>query len=321
MAAHSRLSVELSPGVIHKETALCQRRSCCGIVFSNGSEPQAMAKIFFPRSKDAAGRGPGGLREVHRQRRFASLRAIMALVLREMANSYGSSPGGYLWAIAEPVGGIMLLTLIFSLGFRTPPMGTNFAIFYATGVIPFIGFLSVSGRIAQSIKSSRALLDYPAVTFMDALLAKVFFNVITQLLVAYIVFSFIVTTQETRTDPQVIGIALAFLMVFTIAIGVGTVNCFLFTAFPWWQQIWSIVTRPLFLLSAIFFIYDDVPDAMQKWIWYNPLVHVVGQMRRSFYPSYPGDYISYLYVFGVGLVLILVGLAFLQRYHRDLINS
>jgi len=26
-------------------------------------------------------------------------------------------------------------------------------------------------------------------------------------------------------------------------------------------------------------------------------------------------------VFGVGLVLILVGLAFLQRYHRDLINS
>ena len=36
-------------------------------------------------------------------RRFASFRAIGALILREMATSYGRSPGGYIWAILEPV--------------------------------------------------------------------------------------------------------------------------------------------------------------------------------------------------------------------------
>ena len=280
-----------------------------------------MSQSSFPQSRTAPDRTPGRLREVHKQRSFASLRAISALVLREMANSYGRSPGGYFWAIAEPVGGIILLTAVFSMGFRTPPMGTNFAIFYATGVIPFSCFLSLSMRLGQSIKSSRALLDYPAVTFMDSLLARIFFNVVTQLLVAYIVFTVIMMTQETRTDPQILGIALAFLMVFVVAIGVGTVNCFLFTAFPWWQQVWSIVTRPLFLLSCVFFIFDNIPDSAKPYLWWNPLVHVVGQMRRSFYPSYQGDYVSYVYVFSLGLLLTAIGLILLQRYHRDLINS
>lgn len=288
---------------------------------NSGSEPQEMAHLSLPQTGGDDGRRPARLREVHKQRRFASLRSISALVLREMTTAYGTSHGGYFWSIAEPVGGIVLLTLIFSLGLRAPPLGTNFAIFYATGVVPFICFISMSSRIGHSIRASRALLDYPAVTFMDALLAKIFFDVITQLLVAYLVFAFITATQETRTDPQILGIALAFLMVFSVTIGVGSVNCFLFTAFPWWQQVWSILTRPLFLLSCIFFIYDDIPDEGKPYLWYNPLVHVVGQMRHAFYPSYRGDYISYVYVFGMGLVLTAIGLALLQRYHRDLMNS
>lgn len=273
-----------------------------------------------PASADGDTREPR-LRPVHRQRSFASMRAISALVLREMATSYGRSPGGYFWAVAEPVGGIMLLTLVFSLGFRTPPMGQNFAIFYATGVIPFVAFMSISGRVGNSIRQAKSLLAYPAVTFMDAILAKIFFNVVTQLLVAYLVFTAIVLTQETRTDPQVLEIAVSFAMCFVFAIGLGSLNCFLFTAFPWWQQVWSILTRPLFLLSCIFFIFDDVPETIQPYLWWNPLVHVVGQMRHAFYPAYRGDYVTPLYVFGLGLVLMVVGLTLLHRYHRDLLNS
>ncbi|MBU3031480.1 ABC transporter permease [Paracoccus marinaquae] len=261
------------------------------------------------------------LRPVHQQRPYASLRSIGALSLREMATSYGGSPGGYLWAIAEPVGGILLLTLIFSFGFRSPPLGTDFAIFYATGVVPFMAFLGISNKLGLTIRQAKPLLAYPAVTYMDAILAKVFFNTITQLLVAYVVFSSITLMLDTRTDPQLFEIALAFAMTFTFAIGIGMLNCFLFTAFPWWQQIWSIVNRPLFLLSCIFFIFDDVPDQVQPYLWFNPLVHVVGQMRKGFYISYRGDYVSPLYVFAVGLVLMVIGLLLLHRYHRDLLNS
>ncbi|SIT18243.1 ABC transporter permease [Paracoccus saliphilus] len=261
------------------------------------------------------------LRPAHKQRRFASLRAIGALILREMSTTNGRTAHGYVWAVAEPVGGIILLTIIFSLGFRSPPMGTNFAIFYATGLVPFMFYMSLSGKVAQSIQYSKSLLAYPAVTFMDALLARIFFNTVTQILVSYLIFTGIYLTQETRTDPQITGIALSLLMAFVISVGAGTLNCFLFAAFPWWQSAWSILTRPLFIISGIFFIFDDVPKPYQDYLWFNPLTHVVGQMRKSFYPSYIGDYVSPVYIFSVGLTLMAIGLALLVRYHRDLLNS
>ena len=95
-----------------------------------------------------------------RHRRFASLRAIVALMLREMATSYGRSPLGYLWALLEPVAGIALLTAIFSSGFRTPPMGNNFAIFYASGLVPFLMYVDLNGKVMASLNFSGSLLVY-----------------------------------------------------------------------------------------------------------------------------------------------------------------
>ena len=73
-----------------------------------------------------------------------------ALVVREMSTRFGRSYGGYIWAIAEPLGGVMLLNLAFSLTVRRPPLGTNFALFYATGIIPFFLFTGVSGAVARA---------------------------------------------------------------------------------------------------------------------------------------------------------------------------
>ncbi|MEP4309746.1 MAG: hypothetical protein ABJ364_08370, partial [Lentilitoribacter sp.] len=124
---------------------------------------------------------------LHRKKRaFASTRTILALVLREMVTTYGRSPGGYLWAILEPVAGIALLTALFSTGFRSPSLGTNFPIFYATGMIPFLMYSDVSGKVALSMLFSKPLLAYPAVTYLDAILARFIVNMLTQLMVAYV---------------------------------------------------------------------------------------------------------------------------------------
>lgn len=275
----------------------------------------------LPQRRTATQNEAGQLREVRQHRRFATFRTITALMLREMSTSHGKAAGGYFWSIAEPVGGIILLTIIFSVGFRHPPLGTNFAIFYATGIIPFMGYLELSNKVAGSISYSQAFLGYPAVTFMDALLARIMFNAATHIFVAAIIFTVIVGFMETRTHPEIVGIAIAMVMMIVFASGVGTMNCFLFSAFPWWKSAWSILMRPLFLVSCIFFVFDTIPLPYRDWLWWNPLVHVVGQMRSSFYPSYRADYVSHLYVFGLSLALLVVGLALLIRFHRDLQNS
>lgn len=111
--------------------------------------------------------------------RFTTMRAVMALILREISTTYGRSPGGYVWAVLEPAADIALLTAIFSIGFRHPPLGTNFSFFYAGGMLPFLMFVDISGKIGQTIQFSRTLLNYPRVTFVDAILDRLISNSLT----------------------------------------------------------------------------------------------------------------------------------------------
>lgn len=252
-------------------------------------------------------------------RRFATLRAVLALMLREMATTYGRSPGGYLWALLEPLGGIAILTVIFSFGFNTPSLGTNFPIFYATGVLPFMLFNSVCNRVSTALLFSKALLAYPAVTFVDALIARFLVNTVTQGMVGYLVFGGILMIYDTRTLPQPMLIAQSFALSAALALGIGTLNAFLIARFAVWQMIWSILTRPLFLISGIFFLFNAMPYAAQGVLWYNPLVHVVGIMRAGFYPSYDASYTSVIFVLLVSLICFGAGLALLQKAHRDLL--
>lgn len=255
------------------------------------------------------------------KRRFAGLRAISALVLREMATTHGRSPGGYLWAVLEPAAGIALLSLLFSTGFRNPPIGISFPIFYASGMLPFVFFTDVQHKVATALIYSRQLLAYPTVTFMDAILARFIINTMTQIMVGYFILTGCIVLFDNRATPNLQVIFSAYALTALLSIGVGVMNCYLFTRFNVLQRVWSILMRPMFILSCIIFLFETVPQPYRDMLWYNPLVHVVGMMRRGFYSTYDATYVEPLYVAGIGLGGMALGLVLLRRYHRDLLDN
>lgn len=109
-------------------------------------------------------------------------------------------------------------------------------------------------------------------------------------------------------------------MITMLGVGVGTLNCYLLTAFPLWERTWQIITRPLFLMSGVFFLYEMMPHKAQAILWYNPLLHCVGWLRHAIYPTYEAAYVSQLYVYGIAVVLLFFGLLLLARNHRDLLE-
>lgn len=270
-----------------------------------------------PQPARGSARGSGRVPLPH----LVTLRAVTALMLREMSTTYGRSPGGYLWAVLEPVAGIALLTAIFSISFHKPALGSNFSMFYATGMLPFILFTDVSGKLAQALNYSRQLLVYPRVTFVDAIAARFLLNLMTQVLVSYIVLGGLMALFETRVIPDGRTLVTAYALTALLALGVGTLNSYLTVRFPVYQRIWSIAMRPLFLMSCIFFLFDTLPETYGRWLWYNPLVHVIGLVRRGFYPSYDGAYISEAYVLALGLGTLVTGLLLLRRDHKILLES
>ena len=136
--------------------------------------------------------------------RFQWLRVLLALMVREMGAKFGRSAGGYFWAIAEPLGGIVMLALAFSVALRSPPIGTSFMFFYATGMIPFSLYRNVEGAAASAVRSNRGLLTYPVVTPLDAVLANFILGTLTMMVVGAILFTGIILVDDVHVnfDPR-----------------------------------------------------------------------------------------------------------------------
>jgi capsular polysaccharide transport system permease protein len=255
-------------------------------------------------------------------RKFRMARIVAALMLREMSTRYGRSPGGYLWAILEPLGMIALLSIGFSLLLRVPPLGTSFVLFFATGFVPFNLYQNLATMIARALIFSKALLAYPVVTWADAIIARFLLNGLTGILVSYailgiVLLAFVSDPVSLDIGPVLLSMSLAIL----VGLAVGTLNCALTGLNALWGQVWTILTRPLFIASGVIFLYENMPPLAQQILWYNPLLHVIGLMRTGFYPSYIAAYISVPYVVGFSLVVLFFGVVLLGRYHRDILNN
>ena len=247
-------------------------------------------------------------------------RTIFALMLREMGTTYGRSPGGYVWALLEPIGMIAILSLAFSLIVRAPSLGTSFILFYATGFLPFMIYSNQASKIVAAISFSRALLSYPSVTWLDAVLARFLLTFLTGASVVCILLTGILKITGSRVILDVVAIITALGLAALIGLGIGMINCILNGFFPVWKSLWGIISRPLFIASGVLFIIEDMPVTVQKILWWNPLIHVTGLMRTGVYSTYHGSYISLPYTLGFALVLIASGLLFLRAYNKSLLE-
>lgn len=248
--------------------------------------------------------------------RFQHLRVVFALIVREMSATYGRSIGGYFWAIAQPLGGILLLAIAFSLALRSPPLGSSFILFYATGIIPFTVYNAMAGGVAGVIRANKGLLTYPVVTVLDAVIATFLLNLLTQSVIAVLLFAMIIEWLDVSLSIDPLALLEGFFLAACIGAGVGAVNAVLFGFFPTWKNIWGVLTRPLFISSTVIFLFEAAPPQFQAILWDNPIVHVIARMRMGIFGEYEPDFVSLAYVAGVSLACFLVG-AYLMRRHTS----
>lgn len=247
-------------------------------------------------------------------------RVHFALIMREMTTRFARSRLGYVWAILEPVGFIALLSLAFAQIAHRPPLGTSFPLFYATGYVVFDYYNQIAGLVGRSVQVNRPLFVYPAVQPLDAILARFALQALTGLVVAALIIGGIlaVFADAVRLEPRPILMAVALAAL--LGLGVGMVNVTLFAFSKGWELVYGIVSRPLFLISAVFFTFDSLPRAAQAILWWNPLVHLVGLVRSGFYPFYDGRHVEPLYVFALALSLIVLGLVMLSLFGRRILE-
>jgi capsular polysaccharide transport system permease protein len=237
------------------------------------------------------------------------LRVIGALVLRETRARFGRSQLGYLWAIAEPLSYVILLSLIISSMGRHPPFGSDSALFFATGILPYFLFSNLVRSVGAAFDSNEALLTYPIVKPIDTLFARGALEIATSALVMIVMFTGLTIVNQTPGPASIQVLVVAMLGLALSGFGVGTVNAVLGRLFSSWRQIYDTFARGFMLVSAVFFPLESLPTAIRDAVAMIPMAHGVELFRAGYYSNYHSTAVDAGYLLASGLVLSLMGLA------------
>ncbi len=242
------------------------------------------------------------------------VRVLFALVVREMVTRYGRSAGGYVWAIIEPAVTIALLTAVFSAISRHPSLGTNFPVFFATGYLGFHIYMDISRAVSVAIQSNRALLNFPRISMLDVIIARFLLQTTTSVTAFAVIMGSLLIYFDLHAPMDFVAIFTAIAYAALLGLGIGTLNCVLFAFSPTYERAFNLINRPMFLISGVFFIYEDLPADLQHLIWWNPLIHLTATMREGFYAEYHAAFVAPVFVLLVALTSLMLGVLLLRAF-------
>ena len=241
-------------------------------------------------------------------------RVFFALILREAETRYGRLKIGYLWAFLEPMLFIAVLAIIFSHG-RSLQSGAMPQIqFYATGLLPFFLFRDILTRTMTAVQANFQLLTFPQVQVFDLLIARTMLDIATFFVVFTVLMGSIalLNIEPVHIDSP-LRLLQAIAIISLLGLGFGAGMAALVPLFPTVQfLVNSVLVRPLFFMSGIFFTADILPDNIRYYALYNPLLQLIELFRSGFFTEFESENIDNTYLIGFTLCTLFLGLL-LQR--------
>jgi len=240
-------------------------------------------------------------------------RVIHALILREMKTRFGRAQLGYIWALIEPTLYVLIFLALYELRGKTAVSGMPIALFLLTGAIPFIMFRDTMTRSMTAIQSNRPLLTFPQVTPIDLIIGRALLEIATTTVafVLLIVAFAAIAGPVKIADP--LGVFAWLAVLGLLGFGAGAAFGALAPLFPSVQQLVpSILIRPLFWVSGLFFTAETIPDEIRGYALLNPLLNLTELVRAAFFPGFESPYPDVTYVVLFTLVVVFLGLA-IQR--------
>jgi capsular polysaccharide transport system permease protein len=260
-------------------------------------------------------RPPPGLIDRLRSQR----RVIRALIIRETRTRFADSRLGYGWALLEPILHIALLSATFAvLMHGRPPIGSDFFIFYYTGLIPYHVFVHASTGMSHAVIGNIPLLQLPPVASFDVIAARGLVEVMTDVIVAVMLLAAFLATGARAMPDDLWASLLAFLVIAAFGCGVGYVNAVVTVLWRSWEKAYAQLARLLYFISGIFYVPGMMPDWVRYILVWNPLLHAIDWFRAGFFEIYRPHWLDRSYLAIVAIVSLFLGLALHRLLRRRL---
>jgi capsular polysaccharide transport system permease protein len=235
-------------------------------------------------------------------------RILLALMLRDVRTRFFNSAWGFLVAIAWPLSHILLLLLIYFYLGRAAPYGDSVALWFATGIVPYICFSYMSRFIMMGVIVNKSLLSYPVLKFTDIVFAKAIVEILSAGLVIIILICIFWAFDIDFMPIDPIEASYALFASALLGLGIGIVSAIIATLVPLWAVAFNLAQILLWMLSGVIFVPDALPEQAKVILAYNPLLQCVEWLRSSYYEGYGTGIIDKPYVLLWGVVSLFLGL-------------
>lgn len=243
-------------------------------------------------------------------------RVIKALTRREIITRYGRHNIGFLWLILEPMMFTVGVTALWTLIKATH--GTNLPItaFAVTGYSSILLWRNCSNRVVKAIEVNLSLMYHRNVRAFDVLTARLILEIAgatMSMIILTTLFSYI-GWMETPVNilTAVIGWVLLSWFAFALSLVVGAAS----ERSELVERVWHIFTYLLFPLSGAAFMVDWLPQAVQKYVLFVPMVHGTEMIRHGYFGDSVKTYEDPGYMILCNSILLLIGLALVRETGR-----
>ncbi len=253
-------------------------------------------------------RPPAAWEELLEAWRYRDL--IVQLVRRDVTARYKRSVLGIAWTMLNPLGMMVVLTVVFSKLF---PTVRGYPVFVLSALIAWNFFSQTSMAAVNALVWGGALFQriyLPKSVFAIAAIGTGLVNT------AFALVPLVLVMAVTGVPPRwtVLLTPLTIVPLAAFALGVGLLISAVGIYFADVVEMYNVALTALFYATPIVYPLDQMPASVQRILSFNPLVYLVELFRQPLYQGQVPAWHWWGLAYGIGFVTLLVGwLAFASK--------
>ncbi|MDO9085543.1 MAG: ABC transporter permease [Anaerolineaceae bacterium] len=229
---------------------------------------------------------------------------VFFLVRRDITARYKRSVLGIAWTMLNPLGMMIVLSIVFSQVFRVAM--ENYPAYVLSGIIAWTFF-------SQTSASSISVMVWGGDLFQRIYIPRSIFAISTIMTgVVNLILSLIpllavmlVTKVPLSFTILLAPVGMLFLAMFSLGIGLllSTVGIY----FADIVEMYAIILTAWMYLTPIIYPLSILPENVQGWLQFNPMVHLIEFFRSLFFYGEIPTMEMWLISFGISIGTLLLG--------------
>lgn len=202
---------------------------------------------------------------------------LKELIVRDVKIKYRRSVLGMLWSVLNPLGMMIIMSIVFSHVFRQNI--ENFPVYLMCGQVVFNFYNEASSMAMSSVLGNASLIRkvyVPKYLFPTSKVCSSFVNLLT----SFIALTIVVVATGTPVSWTIVLFILPVMYLFLFSLGMGILLSALVVTFRDLQHLYGIFLTGLMYLTPIFYPVEILPEWVRTIVNLNPLTNMAQMLRQ-----------------------------------------